>query len=679
MECLHCGKKISALRKLQDEEFCSAAHRKAYKKKQEELAVDFLRQSKPRRAKPDLSQPAPQRTASASPRPILVQADFRLELVMPQCRSDALRSNAQPVPSLWHAMLLAAARLSAPALLPSAAVRLALRVTPTPSHARSLLIKPVVFAVERPVLREWAAQPIWIEVAKQAPSRRPAAGFASVRPAWARAGRQSPSLPVLRVSSIPALRHPGVRLGAVRLSLASTARAAMRTVTLPASAQENSPSPWQSTRSPLGMPAAAVPPGIVGITGCARRATGMPCVRILAAPASMDTRSVWRAPAEVLHRPNVALAPRAPGLAVCHWMPALAPRASGRRLAPSTSSTRRCLVSPPEPPQIRSWRFDFPAPALGLGRLVGLKAPSPRPAPAPVRNTAAAFIWKFRVRLGPHARVIPVRPRFEDPFPLAPSHRVEAEPTADLWKKLTARWSAVPLRARQVAALLALAALVFAGFGYFRSSPSMQKANTELMASIQRRAAIDIQDDFRAGLSQWTGSPGWANTWTYDATGFARPGRLALLSGSAPLSDYRLEFLAEIDKKAVAWVFRAADARNYYACKLVESKRDPGAAFSIVRYAVIDGRERLRIQLPLPITATAKSLFRVRQEIRGDQFTTYLDGRVVDTWSDTSLARGGFGFFADPGETAYIRWVDVAYQDDALGRICAYLAPGKHD
>jgi hypothetical protein len=96
-------------------------------------------------------------------------------------------------------------------------------------------------------------------------------------------------------------------------------------------------------------------------------------------------------------------------------------------------------------------------------------------------------------------------------------------------------------------------------------------------------------------------------------------------------------------------VFRAADSRNYYACKLLESKRGTGAVFSIVRYAMVDGHERLRIQLPLPVTATARSMFRVRQEIRGDQFTTYLDGRVIDTWSDASLPTGGFGFFADPG------------------------------
>src|SRR5215472_2772488 len=48
MNCAYCGKKISILRKLQDQEFCSAAHRQAFNKREEEVAVEFLRQSKPR-------------------------------------------------------------------------------------------------------------------------------------------------------------------------------------------------------------------------------------------------------------------------------------------------------------------------------------------------------------------------------------------------------------------------------------------------------------------------------------------------------------------------------------------------------------------------------------------------------------------------------------------------------
>jgi hypothetical protein len=246
-------------------------------------------------------------------------------------------------------------------------------------------------------------------------------------------------------------------------------------------------------------------------------------------------------------------------------------------------------------------------------------------------------------------------------------------------KRLAGIWGKIPLGGRRLAIMMALVVVAIGLAGRVGKSAWMQGAQRAMMSRIRLRAEIDIQDDFRSGLSQWTGAPGWANTWSYDRAGFARPGRLALLAGSLPLADYRLEFLAQIDKKAVAWVFRASDARNYYAMKLVESRAGLAAVYSLVRYAVIGGHERLRIQLPLPVAATAKSMFRVRQEIRGTEFTTYIDGQIVDTWSDASLPRGGVGFFTDPGEAAYVRWVDVARNDDALGRLCAYLTAGKHD
>jgi hypothetical protein len=272
-----------------------------------------------------------------------------------------------------------------------------------------------------------------------------------------------------------------------------------------------------------------------------------------------------------------------------------------------------------------------------------------------------------------------MRPRFDVAAVEAPLQRTGPEPSKHPLVKLAVYWHAAPAWSRQVAAGVLLVGAGWLGIGRLNRSGVIQNAQNHFVLRLRERAAVDLQDDFRSGLSQWTGPAGWANSWTYDDTGFARPGRLALLAGSMALSDYRLEFVAQIDKKAVAWVFRASDARNYYVCKLLESKRGAGSAYSILRYAVIAGRERLRAPLPLPVTATAKTMFRVRQEIRGDQFTTYLDGRVIDTWSDSSLPRGGFGFFAGPGEAAYIRWVNVAYQDDALGRLCAYLVPGKRN
>jgi len=196
-----------------------------------------------------------------------------------------------------------------------------------------------------------------------------------------------------------------------------------------------------------------------------------------------------------------------------------------------------------------------------------------------------------------------------------------------------------------------------------------------VQTQITRRAAIELDDDFRGGLSRWTGSAGWASSWSFDGTGTAHCGKLALFEPSLSLTDYRVEFMGQIEKLAIAWVFRASDRNNYYATKLVVTGRGPVQGLSLLRYAVIKGHQRMKVQLPLPMLPGGKSMHRIRQEIRGTQFTTFLDGRLIDTWSDTSLARGGAGFFSDSGEVAYLRCVTIADQDDTLGRICAWLAP----
>jgi len=306
----------------------------------------------------------------------------------------------------------------------------------------------------------------------------------------------------------------------------------------------------------------------------------------------------------------------------------------------------------------------------------------PPPAAPPLANligTRATLFFKSTIRLGPFTRVGPIRPSFDTAQPAMPIRSFAPERRRWDGRRLAGFWWSAPQWSRRLAVgVPVIAALVFST-AHMKTSASVRNAQAVMIARIGQRATVEFQDDFRSGLSRWKGAPNWAGSWTYDPTGFARPGRLALLSGSQPMSDYRLEFLAQIEKKAMGWVFRAADTRNYYAMKLVVSNHGTAAGYSIVHYAVIDGHQKLKIELPLPITATSKTMLRVRQEIRDDQFTTYLDGRLVDTWSDATLIRGGIGFFSDPGESAYIRWVDVIYNDDALGRFCSYLAPRHAD
>lgn len=297
--------------------------------------------------------------------------------------------------------------------------------------------------------------------------------------------------------------------------------------------------------------------------------------------------------------------------------------------------------------------------------------------------TLRPIVWRCQVRLGPHARVDAIRPFVEVPAreefdPGVSVRGVEPVLAAPLALRMLRLIHAMPDWSRRLAVALSLAVLLWAGIRRLDHSAAARNAQDEMWSRIHQRAAVEIQDDFRAGLSQWTGEPDWAKSWSYDAIGFARPGRLAMLSQSLRLSDYRLEFSAQIERKAVGWVFRASDAHNYYATKLIQSKQGPAPAFFIVRYAVIGGRERLKMQLPLPVTPSIKTMLHVRQEIRGAQFTTYLDGQIMDTWSDAALPSGGVGFFADAGESAYIRWIEVVHNDDALGRLYSYLA-SVHD
>jgi hypothetical protein len=196
-----------------------------------------------------------------------------------------------------------------------------------------------------------------------------------------------------------------------------------------------------------------------------------------------------------------------------------------------------------------------------------------------------------------------------------------------------------------------------------------------LHKNILNRAAIDFTDDFRSGLEDWESRSKSGANWSYDAAGFVRPGPLALYRPTLDLSDYRFEFLGQVDQKSLGFVFRAADLDNYYAARFVIVKPGPLPMVKLVRYAVIHGREGPHIERPLPIPVRADMLYRVRLEARGADFTLIVQGRVVDTWSDGRLPKGGVGLFCGRGERARVRSVEVSHQYDTLGRLCAYLAP----
>ncbi len=251
-----------------------------------------------------------------------------------------------------------------------------------------------------------------------------------------------------------------------------------------------------------------------------------------------------------------------------------------------------------------------------------------------------------------------------------------------------ARWIPAWIRAsRPVPAAILTLPLIAAGlFFWLRPGPTPAETseprlglNARFEAALRSRAAIEINEDFRSGLSGWDGGGGAISGWTYDGAGFVRPGKLALLTASRPLSNYRFEFVGLIGKGGLAWAFRASDLQNYYAMKIVISKPGPLPQGAVVRYTVVNGEETGRAEFPLPLSVRNDTVYHVETSVYQDHFITSIDGQVVDTFSDPAHPSGGVGLFGIEGDDTRILRVRVADRDDILGQICAYFSGNSAD
>ena len=133
------------------------------------------------------------------------------------------------------------------------------------------------------------------------------------------------------------------------------------------------------------------------------------------------------------------------------------------------------------------------------------------------------------------------------------------------------------------------------------------------------------------------------------------PRRISLLRGYGDLADFRMEFEGTIEDKALGWVFRASDARNYYAMKLeiVTPGRDPVVVLK--RFAVINGQDQEVVQVPLAATTRLDTLYKIRVDALGDQVTTWVQDRKVDQWKDSRLSKGAVGLYNDRLERGAVK------------------------
>jgi hypothetical protein len=198
-----------------------------------------------------------------------------------------------------------------------------------------------------------------------------------------------------------------------------------------------------------------------------------------------------------------------------------------------------------------------------------------------------------------------------------------------------------------------------------------------LRSGIQSRASIRVEHNFSTGLDGWYGGRDWAKSWIREpGSGFIRAGQLALYRPSQQLTNYRLEFLGQIDQ-SVGWAYRAADLQNYYATKLVVVKPGPSPSIALVRYQVVGGQETQRVQVPIRMLLHNGRPYRIQQDVDGQGFTTSIEDEVVDFWTDDRLRTGGVGFFGGSNDTPHLYWMNVTHHDDFWGKLCATIAPNN--
>jgi len=199
--------------------------------------------------------------------------------------------------------------------------------------------------------------------------------------------------------------------------------------------------------------------------------------------------------------------------------------------------------------------------------------------------------------------------------------------------------------------------------GFWKRLPLSGKAGLALTMVALTMAIIFIM---RSGTSAAAGprvveapsftaaEGGWITDWGIEP-GVRTLRDISVLRPTLNMSDYRIEFQAQIESKALGWIYRAQDVKNYYVSKLEIVKPGLNPTVSLVRYAVIGGEELPHSQFPLNMPVRIDTMYKIRFDAVGDHFTTWVQDQKVDDWTDTRLKTGGVGLYSDRGESRTIK------------------------
>jgi hypothetical protein len=167
-------------------------------------------------------------------------------------------------------------------------------------------------------------------------------------------------------------------------------------------------------------------------------------------------------------------------------------------------------------------------------------------------------------------------------------------------------------------------------------------AYTFHQTSSPKRTSSSKGDTFEAGAPLPVGLAGWMT--------LTEAPRVSVLRGSMNLTDFRLEFQSQMNTKALGWVIRARDPQNFLVSELEIVKPGSFPVVALKRFAVIEGRDQPVNQVLLPMPVRLDTTYKVRVDVVGDQFTTWIQDQKLDQWVDNRLAKGGVGWYSESGQ-----------------------------
>jgi len=284
------------------------------------------------------------------------------------------------------------------------------------------------------------------------------------------------------------------------------------------------------------------------------------------------------------------------------------------------------------------------------------KAAAPKPEAPKSQAPKSEVIEKPAPRAAAEAAVAPARETWKEPTPVPEPRpnrmgssldldelRLNLE-QSELSSPLSAAWSRMGMGKRVALGAGFMIALFIAGV-LLKSTFASKGPPMPSMPTVEA-----------VGPGLVSGAGGWTSDWN----GAGPKGRqISMFRPSLALGDYRIEFQGQIESTSIGWVFRAVNPKNYYATRLEMTKAGLEPSVVLAHYAVINGEETQRTEIALPFKVQLDTVYKVRTDVFGSEFRTYIQEKLVDDWADDRLKTGGFGLLNDPGDRAQIRMVQL--------------------